>query len=155
MPCGFDYFPLLFFILSLPVIQPLCLILAHKPSSSMESLLQQSRAMCPFLKNTSPTALRSLSTATRPSPSGGRTVSNLHAVARRCPVMSKALAVQSARLSPTKRFASTAATVAGVNSLRTCPVKRELHTTSGNGASLNPGTYQRNERGMYFSGYLM
>ncbi|RJE22171.1 5-aminolevulinate synthase [Aspergillus sclerotialis] len=112
----------------------------------MESLLQQSRAMCPFLKRTSPTALRSLATATRPAPGGGRTVSNLHAVARRCPVMSKALAVQSARLSPTKRFTSTAATVAGVKSLRTCPVKRDLHTTSGNGASLNPGTYERNER---------
>ena len=144
---------LLFFILilSLSVILPLCLILAHKTPSSMESLLQQSRAMCPFLKNTSPTALRSLATATRPAPEGGRTVSNLHTVARRCPVMSKALAVQSARLSPTKRF-STAATVAGVKSLRTCPVKRDLHTTSGNGASLNPGTYERNERGVYFLG---
>lgn len=71
-------------------------------------------------------------------------MSNLHAVARRCPVMSKALAVQSARLSVAKRFTASAAGV----SLRTCPVKRTLHTTSGNGASLNSGTYQKSDRGV-------
>ena len=68
----------------------------------MEALLRQSRAVCPFLKKTSPATLRSLSTSTTAvsthsaSPGGGR-MSNLHLLARRCPVMGKALAVQSAR----------------------------------------------------------
>lgn len=119
----------------------------------MESLLQQSRAVCPFLNKTSPAALRSLSTAVRPTTPGGRTQSNLHVMARRCPVMSKALAVQSARLSATKRFTATAS-VAGMKSLRACPAKRDLHTTSGNGASLDSETYQRSQRGKYFQSLL-
>ena len=114
----------------------------------MESLLQQSRAMCPFLKRTSPTALRSLSTATRPSTSpGGGTMSNLQVLARRCPVMSKALAVQSARMSGTKRFTSCAAGVAG---LGTKQHLRSLHTTPGNGASLETEGYKKSEQGMAF-----
>ena len=65
----------------------------------MESLLRQSRAMCPFLNKTSPATLRSLSTSTavhQAAPGGGM-MSNLQIVARRCPVMGKALALQSAR----------------------------------------------------------
>lgn len=64
----------------------------------MEHLLKQSRALCPFLKKTSPSTLRALSASSSPSPSaGGGTMSNLQIVARRCPVMSKAMAVQSVR----------------------------------------------------------
>ncbi|KAJ5619434.1 hypothetical protein N7510_003418 [Penicillium lagena] len=112
----------------------------------MESLLQQSRAMCPFLKRTSPTALRTLATATRPNTSpGGGTMSNLQVLARRCPVMSKALAVQSSRMGGTKRFTSYAAGVGGIKPF--CPAgKRALHTTGGHPASLAPGTYEKNER---------
>jgi len=64
----------------------------------MEALLHQSRSLCPFLKKTSPATLRSLSTTTAhyASPGGGR-MSNLQMLARRCPVMGKALAVQSSR----------------------------------------------------------
>ncbi|TID19513.1 5-aminolevulinate synthase-like protein [Venturia nashicola] len=64
----------------------------------MEALLRQSRSMCPFLMKTSPATLRSLSTTTahNASPGGGR-MSNLQVLARRCPVMGKALAVQSSR----------------------------------------------------------
>ncbi|EPS35378.1 hypothetical protein H072_11257 [Dactylellina haptotyla CBS 200.50] len=66
----------------------------------METLLRQSRAVCPFLKKTSPSALRALSTSTSaihaPGIAGGK-MSNLQILARRCPVMGKALAVQSAR----------------------------------------------------------
>ncbi|KAJ5463186.1 hypothetical protein N7475_008130 [Penicillium sp. IBT 31633x] len=114
----------------------------------MEALLQQSRAMCPFLKRTSPTTLRTLSTATRPSTSpGGGTMSNLQTLARRCPVMSKALAVQSARLSGTKRFTSCAAGVAGIQPLRVPTGKRALHTTGGHPASLASGGYEKTERG--------
>ncbi|KAF2669224.1 mitochondrial 5-aminolevulinate synthase-like protein [Microthyrium microscopicum] len=66
----------------------------------MEALLRQSRGVCPFLKKTSPATLRSLSTSPatvhNASPGGGR-MSNLQVLARRCPVMGKALAVQTAR----------------------------------------------------------
>ena len=121
----------------------------------MESLLQQSRAMCPFLKRTSPTALRSLSTATRPSTSpGGGTMSNLQVLARRCPVMNKALAVQSARMSGAKRFTSCAAGVAGLGTKQhlrsSLGGARTLHTTPGNGASLETEGYKKSEQGMAF-----
>ncbi|KAB8078064.1 pyridoxal phosphate-dependent transferase [Aspergillus leporis] len=115
----------------------------------MESLLQQSRAMCPFLKRTSPAALRTLSTATRPSTSsGGGTMSNLQVLARRCPVMSKALAVQSARLTSTKRFTSCAAGVAGLGNKHARPSlgKRALHSTSGNGANVSAEVYKNTQR---------
>ncbi|KAK6342147.1 mitochondrial 5-aminolevulinate synthase [Orbilia blumenaviensis] len=67
----------------------------------MEALLRQSRSVCPFLKKTSPSALRALSTSTSvvprsPGIAGGK-MSNLQILARRCPIMGKALAVQSAR----------------------------------------------------------
>ncbi|CAG7959501.1 unnamed protein product [Penicillium salamii] len=114
----------------------------------MEALLQQSRSMCPFLKRTSPTTLRTLSTATRPNSSpGGGTMSNLQVLARRCPVMNKALAVQSARLSGSKRFTSRAAGVAAFQPMRAPTGKRDLHSSSGNPASLASGGYQKNERG--------
>ena len=115
----------------------------------MESLLQQSRAMCPFLKRTSAATLRSLSTATRPSTSpGGGTMSNLQVLARRCPVMSKALAVQSARMVGTKRFTSSAAGVtANSKYLRPTAPRRDLHSTSGNGANLSPDVLKDSQRG--------
>ncbi|KKK22970.1 5-aminolevulinate synthase, mitochondrial precursor [Aspergillus rambellii] len=113
----------------------------------MESLLQQSRAMCPFLKRSSPTSLRTLATATRPSPGGG-TMSNLQVLARRCPVMSKALAVQSARMANSKRFTSFTAGVANMNKqpFRTAPPKRALHSTGGNGANMSPEFYKENQQ---------
>lgn len=63
----------------------------------MEALLRQSRSMCPFLNKTPVKTLRSLSTATRPISPGGGTISNLQVIARRCPVMGKAMAVQSGK----------------------------------------------------------
>ncbi|KAF2744266.1 delta-aminolevulinic acid synthase [Sporormia fimetaria CBS 119925] len=65
----------------------------------MEALLRQSRNMCPFLHKTSPATLRSLSTtaaAHQVSPGAG-SMSNLQVLARRCPIMGKALAVQGVR----------------------------------------------------------
>ncbi|KAJ6107778.1 hypothetical protein N7523_009101 [Penicillium sp. IBT 18751x] len=111
----------------------------------MEAMLQQSRAMCPFLKRTSPTTLRTLSTATRPSTSGG-TMSNLQVLARRCPVMSKALAVQSARMSGTKRFTSCAAGVPSIKPYKAPTGHRALHTTGGHPASVAPESYEKNEQ---------
>ncbi|KAH0544393.1 5-aminolevulinate synthase, mitochondrial [Glutinoglossum americanum] len=65
----------------------------------MDALLKQSRNLCPFLQKTSPATLRALSTSTSRS-GGGSAMSNLQIVARRCPIMGKALAVQSARNRP-------------------------------------------------------
>lgn len=72
----------------------------------MDSVLRQSKAMCPFLKTASPATLRALSTSARPSaavlsaptssPCGG-TMSKLQLLAHRCPVMGKAMAVQSSK----------------------------------------------------------
>jgi 5-aminolevulinate synthase len=86
----------------------------------MDALLRQSKAMCPFLMKTSPSALRALSTSTKPTQAfnGAGTMSNLQIVARRCPVMGKALAVQTAR-------------TAGVRNLSG---KARLHTTPVNEA---------------------
>ncbi|EWC47775.1 mitochondrial 5-aminolevulinate synthase [Drechslerella stenobrocha 248] len=65
----------------------------------METLLRQSRAVCPFLKKTSASTLRALSTSSSSHASGiaGGKMSNLQILARRCPIMGKAMAVQSAR----------------------------------------------------------
>ena len=62
--------------------------------AAMDAVLRQSKSMCPFLKKTSPATLRSLSTTTRNTSPGGGSMSNLQTIARRCPVMGKALAVQ-------------------------------------------------------------
>lgn len=65
----------------------------------MDSVLRQSKALCPFLKQASPATLRALSTTARPqasSPCGG-TMSRLQLLGHRCPVMGKAMAVQSAK----------------------------------------------------------
>ncbi|KAL2213435.1 5-aminolevulinate synthase [Sarocladium strictum] len=64
----------------------------------MDAVLRQSKAVCPFLKKASPATLRALSTTARPqaSPCGG-TMSKLQLYAHRCPVMGKALAVQSSK----------------------------------------------------------
>lgn len=74
-------------------------------------------------------------------------MSNLQVLARRCPVMSKALAVQNARMTGTKHFTSCAAGIGGLKPFRAPTGKRALHTTGGHPASLAPGTYEKNERG--------
>ncbi|TAQ89751.1 hypothetical protein B7494_g1923 [Chlorociboria aeruginascens] len=61
------------------------------------TILRQSKSMCPFLKKTSPATLRSLSISTRYASPGGGSMSNLQTIARRCPIMGKALAVQTAK----------------------------------------------------------
>ncbi|KAJ6164452.1 hypothetical protein N7470_003124 [Penicillium chermesinum] len=73
-------------------------------------------------------------------------MSNLQVLARRCPVMSKALAVQSARMNGTKRFTSTAAGVSTVKPFRVPAEKRDLHTTGGHPASVATDTYRKNEQ---------
>ncbi|KAK8041985.1 5-aminolevulinate synthase- mitochondrial precursor [Apiospora rasikravindrae] len=98
----------------------------------MDTVLRQSKAMCPFLKKTSTTTLRALSTSTRPqaSPCGG-TISKLQLLGQRCPVMGKALAVQSSRVGVTAPTA-----VAGMRSFsgHTKAGKAKIHTSRPNEA---------------------
>lgn len=114
----------------------------------MEALLHQSRAMCPFLHKTSPATLRSLSTSTaaHSASTGGGSMSNLQLIARRCPVMGKALAVQSARTGNTVlagAFGGTRAYHAKVGH------KARLHTSSSKEAQAVDVGAVRRERGMF------
>ncbi|KAI1822937.1 pyridoxal phosphate-dependent transferase [Xylaria intraflava] len=85
----------------------------------MDTVLRQSKAMCPFLKKASPATLRALSTSTRPhaSPCGG-TISKLQLLGQRCPVMGKALAIQSAHHA-----------VSGVRAMSGHSSKAKIHTS--------------------------
>ncbi|KAK6835344.1 hypothetical protein RU639_002254 [Aspergillus parasiticus] len=60
----------------------------------MEAVSRVSLRMCPFLRKTSPATLRSLSTSTQVHHGS---LSKLQSIASRCPIMDKALAVQSVR----------------------------------------------------------
>ncbi|RYP81531.1 hypothetical protein DL769_001939 [Monosporascus sp. CRB-8-3] len=101
----------------------------------MDAVLRQSRAMCPFLKKASPATLRALSTSTRPqvSPCGG-TISKLQLLGQRCPVMGKALAIQSARVGRTGMVG--AASVAGLRNYsgQSKAGKAKIHTSRHNEA---------------------
>lgn len=109
----------------------------------MEALLHQSKGVCPFLKKTSPATLRSLSTSTHQSPGGG-TITNLQFIARRCPVMNKALAVQSARLN-TRRSYGTAAGTGVVKSL----LEKKLHTSAEKKASVDTNMFRPAQQGIF------
>ena len=84
----------------------------------MDAVLRQSTAVCPFLKKATPASLRALSTISRPkvkaSPCGG-TISKLQLLAHRCPVMGKAMAVQSGHMGRVGMSAAAAVTVAGLS----------------------------------------
>ncbi|MCJ1427299.1 mitochondrial 5-aminolevulinate synthase [Sticta canariensis] len=97
----------------------------------MDALLRQSRSMCPFLNSTPIKTLRSLSTATRSISPGGGTISNLQVIARRCPVMGKAMAVQTAKAGPSG--------LGGVFGGKRSPIggKAKLHTTRVQRATVN------------------
>lgn len=100
----------------------------------MESILRQSRAMCPFLSKTSPATLRSLSTTATPAPTathhhvspGAGSMSNLQVLAKRCPIMGKALAVQSARTGNS----ALAGAFGGARAYSTRVSRARLHTTA-------------------------
>ncbi|KAK6210259.1 5-aminolevulinate synthase [Colletotrichum tabaci] len=113
----------------------------------MEAALRQSKAMCPFLKSASPAKLRALSTSARPhaiqaapqtavSPCGG-TMSKLQLLAHRCPVMGKALTVQSAQYGHGRPAAKVGnSSVAGIRALSTNskPGRANIHTSRSNDA---------------------
>ncbi|KAL8839802.1 MAG: hypothetical protein Q9176_004205 [Flavoplaca citrina] len=109
----------------------------------METLLRQSRQMCPFLNRTSPATLRSLSTSTsahRASPCGG-TMSNLQVLARRCPMMGKAIAIQSVK--PSNNPLS--GIFGGARAYGTRGGKANLHTSRVNHATVDPGVLRHRE----------
>ncbi|CAI6333457.1 unnamed protein product [Periconia digitata] len=94
----------------------------------MEAVLRQSKSMCPFLSKTSPATLRSLSTTAanhHVSPVAGK-MSNLQVLAKRCPIMGKALSVQSACLG-NNAFAGT---FGGTRAYHTRVNRAKLHTSS-------------------------
>ncbi|KAI1122701.1 pyridoxal phosphate-dependent transferase [Nemania abortiva] len=96
----------------------------------MDAILRQSKGMCPFLKKTTPATLRALSTSTRPQASQcGGTISKLQLLGQRCPVMGKALAIQSARVgckNPGSMVGASA--VSGVRTL-SGHAKAKIHTS--------------------------
>jgi 5-aminolevulinate synthase len=96
----------------------------------MEALLRQSRSMCPFLHKTSPATLRSLSTTTAAARNevapGAGSMSNLQVLARRCPIMGKALAVQSSRNGNN----ALAGAFGGVRAYHTRVNRAKLHTSA-------------------------
>jgi 5-aminolevulinate synthase len=100
--------------------------------------------MCPFLKKTSPATLRSLSTATHQSPGGG-TITILQFIARRCPVMNKALAVQSARI----RAATYTKAATGAGTAKSL-LEKKLHTSAARKASVDvDNVFDAHPRGWY------
>ncbi|KAK5119982.1 5-aminolevulinate synthase, mitochondrial [Meristemomyces frigidus] len=98
----------------------------------MEALLRQSRAMCPFLNKTSPATLRSMSmsNSVKHTAPGGGAMSNLQIIARRCPVMGKALSVQSARIGNS----ALAGAFGGTRAYHAKVPKARLHTNAPNQA---------------------
>jgi hypothetical protein len=111
----------------------------------MEALLRQSKGMCPFLKHTPTATLRTLSTSTRQSPGGG-TITNLNFIARRCPVMNKALAVQSAKISA-RSYAKVAP---GTSSVVKKLLNKKLHTTAEKKASVDSHVIRGAPTGMWY-----
>ncbi|MBE3112806.1 MAG: hypothetical protein IMZ46_20225 [Acidobacteria bacterium] len=102
----------------------------------MDSVLRQSKAVCPFLKKSSPATLRTLSTArpqvSTPSHCGG-SMSNLQLLANRCPIMSKAIALRSAHHGRSPMARSAASGVRAFNSHSKTP-QAKIHTTRADGA---------------------
>lgn len=94
--------------------------------------------MCPFLNKTSTATLRSLSTSAgvKHTAPGGGAMSNLQIIARRCPVMGKAMTLSSARVGSVQsaRIGNAAITGAfgGVRNYHanTKPPHAKLHTTA-------------------------
>lgn len=112
----------------------------------MEALLRNSKGVCPFLKKSSVATLRSLSTSTaahNASPGGG-SMSNLQAIARRCPIMAPAMSLQSAKLGR--------AGMSGVHGLRASHSKAgkvNMHTSSAQKAQAVDIEMLRREPGTF------
>jgi 5-aminolevulinate synthase len=73
----------------------------------MERVLNTAQKACPFLHNASAATLRNLSTKT----SSGATSNKLMNKAQQCPVMGKAMAVQTSRFHTTAKVATPTPTI--------------------------------------------
>jgi 5-aminolevulinate synthase len=116
----------------------------------MDAVLRQSKAVCPFLKKASPATLRSLSTSTRNASPGGGSMSNLQTIARRCPVMGKAMAIQTAKSSlglSSKLGLGGVAAIGAMRAFTNKAGKARIHTTRPNEARLEETIFGR-EKGI-------
>ncbi|RDL35437.1 5-aminolevulinate synthase, mitochondrial [Venustampulla echinocandica] len=120
----------------------------------MDALLRQSKSMCPFLKKTSPATLRSLSTsvsastpARHASPCGG-SMSNLQTIARRCPVMGKAMAVQTAKSGKVGLGGVAALGAIRAFTGKSAAAKARIHTSGAREARTVEDTLFGREKGM-------
>lgn len=109
-------------------------------------MLRQSKGVCPFLKKTSPATLRALSTEVAPrthryASVGGGAMSNLQAIGRRCPIMGKALAIQSVKHSKLGGYGGAAASAIRAFSGKVNSGKAKLHTTSSKDARAMEGIF--------------
>lgn len=109
----------------------------------MDAVLRQSKSMCPFLKKTSPATLRSLSTSSR----GGGSMSNLQTIARRCPIMGKALAVQTAKSG--RVGLGGAAALGAIRAFSGKSGKARIHTSQHRDARAVEDTLFGRENGMF------
>jgi 5-aminolevulinate synthase len=115
----------------------------------MDAVLRQSKSMCPFLKTTSPATLRALSTSathSHASPGGG-TMSNLQVIARRCPIMGKALAVQTAKDGRMRIGGAAAIGAIRTYSGKVSSGKAKLHTSRSHEARPLEGSLFVNDKG--------
>lgn len=118
----------------------------------MEAALRQSKAVCPFLKKTSPATLRALSTEAAPRNQvarlGGGVMSNLQVLGRRCPIMGQALMLQSAKGGRLPKMSGVAAIRAF--SGKVIAGKAKLHTSAPKEARAMEGILV-NQDGMSWS----
>ncbi|KAH8812129.1 pyridoxal phosphate-dependent transferase [Xylogone sp. PMI_703] len=113
----------------------------------MDTILRQSKGVCPFLKKTSPATLRALSTSARPQTSpGGGSMSNLQTIARRCPIMGKALAVQTAKATKLGRGGVAAVSAVRAFSGKSHAGKARIHTSRSFEARAVEDTLLGNEK---------
>ncbi|RDW84559.1 5-aminolevulinate synthase [Coleophoma cylindrospora] len=101
----------------------------------MDAALRQSKALCPFMKKASPATLRSLSTASRQTSPCGGSMSNLQTIARRCPIMGKAMAVQTAKAGKVGLGGMAAIGALRAFSGKVNSGKAKLHTSRSNAAT--------------------
>ncbi|RDW60022.1 5-aminolevulinate synthase [Coleophoma crateriformis] len=103
--------------------------------ATMDAALRQSKALCPFMKKASPATLRSLSTASRQTSPCGGSMSNLQTIARRCPIMGKAMAVQTAKAGKVGLGGMAAIGALRAFSGKVSSGKAKLHTSRSNAAT--------------------
>lgn len=121
----------------------------------MDSVLRQSKALCPFMRKATAAGLRAMSTAAPAGSSrGGGTMSKLQVLARRCPVMGKAMAIQSARMGYAAAGFPAVAPKAGMSTIsgQRDTRKAKLHTSSSQEAqAVDTALFRGRDKGEWLS----